>query len=1026
MRIKRIYQQGALFSILWLGLLNAQVIITNPPDKAIKSNNHIAVTVTGRPGTETTLFVNDEKRKTGKIRIDGFLDFLNIVVPPGPNSIVVEVVGAGNRIYRAERTIHVLGPPKNIIPYEPDVSLPANGISRKRLQFEVQDQWGYTIPNVKFATVSLTNGVIVNEDENGDVAGLQAAISDGVFFVSLQSPLVAGKGILEIEINGEYLQFPISYTTPIKPFILVGSVRGTAIGKMSTTGSDVSPYVESIDATDAAFNQDGLALDGRTAFYATGTVGDGYRLTASLDTDRDYYDQIYQDVDPDEPLPIYGDASVLTYDAQSKSRFFARVDHNTSFVLFGDYNTSFNSTEFAASNRTMNGLFSQFNVGNHYVSGFASYADQVLGRDQIRGDGTSGFYYLSHANIIWRSEKIKIEVRDKYHPEVILKSQDMHRYQDYDINYVDGTIMFKQPVPSVDEEGNPRYILVFYEYKTNTNSALVTGLRYEGQINNRLRLGSTFLREEQGKNDYMLTGFDLALPVNDWLAVKGEVAQSRDPNLSGGMNQGLAYKTEINLTPAARFNVTGYFRNVDSLFTNRSQLNGNNESGNMKYGIKGEYGTNLFGRITSEYYFQGNKMGTVNESRVNVFNVYMQKEMGDRYNFKLGYEENQVEKGYSSSQTGQTATLLRGSAIMKISDKLSGLIDHDQNLGGSQTSKPTNTALGLGYDITKKLRTYIKYRHLYDRTDASQTVLGFDSKVSDNTAVTGKYEMGGAIGDDRNRASIGLRNQWSVREDLIINLAYENVSTIDSLQVPTPEHSAGSVSLEYFPDMPIKITAKQELKTDKVSKKSVTTLGSDFKVYNSLSGILKINNQYTRYKQSGQGFTRHQEYSAGLALRPEKSDRINGFARLSLVGDRNTHVTPTINLERMITSVMLYWQPVKKWEFGGRYAHRRILDEEGNLFSDKTATDFYSLRGEYELNLSWGLAADFRMIHLKPVNEYKFGTAVEINYVIYKNTQLGMGYMFTRYNDPDFAFLSSDISGFYLTVNLKLSEKLFE
>ncbi len=1016
------FAKRILVSLMLVTALSAQVIITSPSANAVKTNNHIAVTVTGRPGTEATLYINAEKKRTAKIRIDGFLDFLNIVVPPGPTSIVVEVQSAGNRTYRAERAIHVLGPPKKIIPYEPHVSLAANGLSRKRLKFKVQDEWGYTLPNVKYATVTLNNGVVVNKDANEGLAGLQVVVNKGEFEITIQSPLVAGNGTLEIEINNEFLQLPVTYLTPAKPFILVGSISGTAIGKLGGTGSGNSPYVESIDVSDAAFN-DGIALDGRTAVYASGAIADGYHLTASLDTDRDYYNQIYQDIDPDEPLPIYGDASILTYDAQSKSRFFAKLDHNTSFVLFGDYNTSFNATEFAASNRTMNGLFSQLNLGKHQFSGFASYADQMLGRDQIRGDGTSGFYYLSHTNVIWRSEKIKVEIRDQYHPEIILKSQDLHRYQDYDINYVDGTIMFKQPVLSIDEEGNPRYILIFYEYKTTTKTALVSGLRYQGTIRNNLTLGSTFLMEEQGSRDYQLTGFDVALPLTDRMAIKGEIAFSQNPALDGSLRRGKAYKTELNLNPSHQLNLTGYYRNVDSLFTNRSQLNGSNEAGNIKYGLKGEFKSSLLGKITSEFYYQGNKLGTVNENRINVFNIFANRIIADVHTVKLGYEESKIEKGSASPQW---AKLLRGSATLKLTAKLTGLMDHDQNLGSDQKSRPTNTAVGLGYDISRKLRTYVKYRYMYQNSDASQAVFGFESKIRENTEITGKYEMGGAIGDDRNRASIGLKNKWSLREDLIINLAYENVSTIDSLQVPTPEHAAGSISFEYFPEYPVKITGKQELKTDRVSKKWVTSFGTDFKLRNSVSGIFKLNNQYTDYIQSGQGFTRHQNYSAGLALRPEKTDQINGFAKLAYVGDKNTHVDPTINLERMITSLMLYWQPARKWEFAGRFARRRILDEEGDLFSDKTFTNFYSLRGEYELNLKWGLAADFRMIQLQPLNEYKFGTACEIDYVIYKNTQLGIGYMFTRYNDPDFAFLSSDVSGFYVTMNLKLSERIFE
>ena len=38
-------------------------------------------------------------------------------------------------------------------------------------------------------------------------------------------------------------------------------------------------------------------------------------------------------------------------------------------------------------------------------------------RDEIRGDGTSGLYQLSRRSIVVNSEKVRIEMRDRFHSE---------------------------------------------------------------------------------------------------------------------------------------------------------------------------------------------------------------------------------------------------------------------------------------------------------------------------------------------------------------------------------------------------------------------------------------------------------------------------------------------------------------------------------------------------------------------------------------------------------------------------------
>ena len=126
----------------------------------------------------------------------------------------------------------------------------------------------------------------------------------------------------------------------------------------------------------------------------------------------------------------------------SQSKFFGKIERNESYLVFGDFNTMMRSTEFAAYDRTFNGLMARYKAENHAITGFATLNDRKMQLDEIRGEGISGYYMLSSSHITLNSDKVRIEVRDRYHPEVVLQSVDKVRFQDYEINYVDGTLMF--------------------------------------------------------------------------------------------------------------------------------------------------------------------------------------------------------------------------------------------------------------------------------------------------------------------------------------------------------------------------------------------------------------------------------------------------------------------------------------------------------------------------------------------------------------------------------------------------------
>ncbi|MDZ7825960.1 MAG: hypothetical protein U5R48_08085 [Gammaproteobacteria bacterium] len=58
---------------------------------------------------------------------------------------------------------------------------------------------------------------------------------------------------------------------------------------------------------------------------------------------------------------------------------------------------------------------------------------------------------------------MRIETRDRFDINEVVDERSLTRFRDYNIDYDAGTILFKSPVPSQDENLNPVYIVVEYE-----------------------------------------------------------------------------------------------------------------------------------------------------------------------------------------------------------------------------------------------------------------------------------------------------------------------------------------------------------------------------------------------------------------------------------------------------------------------------------------------------------------------------------------------------------------------------------
>ncbi|RME69221.1 MAG: hypothetical protein D6778_00820, partial [Nitrospirae bacterium] len=326
-----------------------------------------------------------------------------------------------------------------------------------------------------------------------------------------------------------------------RPWIVVGEMEG-ALGLSDTKNSP-----ESMTEMPYDHSKEGLHLKGRAGVFAKGSVGD-YTITFRYDT-RKPEDVLMQENIPstegEEFYPVYGDESEQFFEAQSRTRYYLRVDKGLSYFVLGDFQTDLGTDlDFNRYSRTFNGvLWNWQRPKNFKLRLFGSKNNQDIVRDELPGTGMPGPYFLS-ARPLEFSEKVWIEVHDRFNPQLVIDRRQLNRFTDYEINYEEGYIILKEPLRQFDQDLNPQFLVVTYETESLPEDQYMYGVRAEKWLRD-LRLGVFGVKEEHTIRDKGFYGADIYYKkdkldfVAEWSNSEGYDA------LTLGATSGQAYRVQL-------------------------------------------------------------------------------------------------------------------------------------------------------------------------------------------------------------------------------------------------------------------------------------------------------------------------------------------------------------------------------------------------------------------------------------------------------------------------------------------------
>jgi len=529
----------------------------------------------------------------------------------------------------------------------------------------------------------------------------------------------------------------------------------------------------------------GFWCEGKLAYYLKGKIKGKYLITSSLDTERDKK-ELFRNLDPDKYYPVYGDASSIDYKAtDTQGMLYLLIEWDKSSILWGNYETGFNDTEFASFSRTLYGgkihlesvSTTPYGEPHTKLIIFKARAQQKAGHNEFTGAGGS-LFYLKHKDIIEGSEKVKIEVRDKI-TGLVLTTKELEEGVDYEIDYSNGRLIFWQPISSMVEsdsvisthllDGNPLYLVVDYEYETKDKYDEGTvGLRVQQSLTDYLRVGGTYVKEEQLDKNYTLLGTDAIIHLGKdpegkpsasygaGIKFTAEFAKSEseavgsfistDGGLSftelpmGDLDKGKAYGLKSEAYLFDRLGLTSYYKRIEKGFSSASTTSQQGKEllgGGLNLDITPK--TRLKVRHDIQKLIDDGNLQTqlqVGANKTETTSVQLQHEMvTDKLKLTAEYRKQQVKekKEQFASETNREEDTVALRADYKLTEKIDVSLEQQATLKGSANHQ---TTIGVNTQVNKYLSLRAKETV---GTEGAATSIGATSKVKDKFEISGDY-----------------------------------------------------------------------------------------------------------------------------------------------------------------------------------------------------------------------------------------------------------------------------------------------
>ena len=975
------------------------------------SRGEIDIEIVSPLGSETELYVNGlpvGKDRIGLKKIDVASNifgsiFYGVKIEEGKNDILVVCREYGGKRSTCVRHIYLAGQPKTIVPERGIVIVPADGRSTGEIVFLVSDTHGLPVRDGVFATVTGPRDLVEKLDTNPQQPGVQVATAGGRVVLSLPPMRDSREELIRVTLNDAGAAARVVYESPLRKWFLFGYGEGAAgYANLSGTGS-THRLLEK--------QHDGAYAEGKLSFYGQGEVARGHVLTCAVDTRPSRDDMLFRRIEPEKYYPIYGDASELKFNTASRSGTFLRLDHRRYDAMLGDFRTDLGATEFTMYNRSFNGLAGEARFARGTMKAFVTRTDQVTYQEEIRAEGTSGFYFLRHYPLVENSAKVRIEVRDRYRPEKIVRVDYKQINRDYDINYLDGSILFKESVPAFDESLNPVTIVASYECRGSGEQNFIYGVRSAASVTDSLAFGATAVLEEEGVENYSLLGFDLTGQVREGLRVAGEYAHSEKFLLGGGN----AFRILLTGEQARAVRWNAYYRAVDENFFNSSFSGGKTELGARKLGGDVAWRLNEAFSVSAKGYRYSFRERDETKDYLDLAGHYTTGPIEG----KLGF----AAAGHGDTRTGDQSSVLMLTGLALKGPRRAGEIQWDQILSGEDVDEyPNRIQAKLSQRLWRAVSATLKHEYRTGSRTGTRhlTQLGLESNITESMQVYSRYQLEGAMSGERGQATMGAKQRFTLAEDLTAHVAVEKLATVSGARAE--DYFSVSTGAVYLPrEDDYRMKGNYEIRLEPDRNKHLADLAAVKRLSERWSVLAKGDLWFSDEKREDN----HVKQSSTIAfsLRPRAARNLTILSLMQSRYERNSPAHPGAVDKEILSSIEANYTLSPLWELEGKLAGRRVV----NSFRDYTANAsafMWQTQLIRTIAEKWDVSLKARLLHQRETATTSYGGGLEIGRLVSGKLWIGAGYDFGGHRDPDASLNGFTQSGFHFGMRLKFNEKI--
>jgi hypothetical protein len=967
-----------------------------------------------------------------------------------------------------------------------DAKAPADGRAILKLGVKVYDVTGVLITTPVKLLIETSLGRLSVDGYSTQASTLEVVTKTGEACLNLVASNIAGESLVRISSGAVKVQGAVDFVPDLRPMLVVGLVEG-AISLTKFKKDALTPNIATTDFDETLRNfakttEEGdkrQTVAGRVAMFVKGKVKGEYLLTAAYDSDKIVQQKLFRDIDPNTYYPIFGDASVKNFDAQSASRLYVRVDKDKSYMLYGDFTTAATdeATKLASYSRSLTGGKYHFENETVKVNAWAARDTLRAYVEEKLGLGISGPYAVAQPNAVANSEKVELLVRDRAQVSVILKRELLTRFVDYDFEPFTGKMLFRKPVPSVDENLNPVSIRISYEVDEGGEKFWVGGVDAKVKVG-PVSIGASHVEDKNSLSPYKLSSINAEIKLGAQTYFVAEVAKSTgtqfynqsidaitsatngSPTTLGGsvpsaiVQSGQAARMELRHS-SDELQARAYASKADADFQNSyaGVTAGREEVGaNISYKANEQLVVKVDLILTKEL-ATSSKREAISSSVNYKISDALSLELGVNHvkekgkSGALGLNTTQNSQSNYGISTPNGASLLPSLSTTTAATTSSTLIDNEYtSLRARLTAKVTEdasiygeieraaddtgrqrSALGAEYRINEKSRVYGRYEfentlsgnvagYSLSGTNTRSSVIGIDTEYMKDGQLFSEYRLSGAQNGFDVAASIGVRNQWSISDGFMINTSAER-QALRPFEGARGDAVAISLGAIYSGNPVYKLGGKLEYRTSRPTDQWNGTLAYDRKLDNNWSAIARDLYMYTHDKwNTGAGDQTQNRFQVGLAYRDVETNLFNGLARLEYRTDVSTALADLKNSTTTVFSLQGNYHPKRAITINGQAAFKYVNETFGAV---ATKWQGALVSGRVSYDFTDHIDGSIMASRMWGTGASVTGIGAEIGGRLVDNMWLGLSYNIGKFVDTELFSSNASWTGWHLRMNYK-------